>query len=189
MPKTQKELQDELNAVNRVLKEMQTESDRAVAVLVGAEVDNRLLALLEAFLFPPQKKSTRLLEQDGPLGTFSSKIEILYRVGLIPPEFHHDLHTIRAIRNEFAHKGVGLSFNSDRVRDLCRNLIAAESMRQDMFSKSEDMRAKNAMDSARDRFMNSAMMLLANLTLLRFQVCTSPQHWRGFFRDRKQPEQ
>jgi hypothetical protein len=43
-------------------------------------------------------------------------------VGLCSKEACKELHTIKDIRNEFAHKGLTRDFNSQRVRDLANNL-------------------------------------------------------------------
>ena len=174
---TPEELQADIVAANRALAEISKESDRAAAVLVGAEIDNRLTQLLEAYFLPKSKRSTRLLEQDGPLGTFSSKIEIIYRIGFIPPEFHQDLQIVRNIRNDFAHKGAGLCFTDNRMRDLCNNLFCSSDMKA---PSKDDSDAYNAYP--RNRFLTSAGIILGHLTLLKYQVKTSPEHWRHFFR-------
>lgn len=63
-----------------------------------------------------------LLKQDGPLGTFSSKIYAAYRLGIIDSEFAKVLHLVRKIRNEFAHEvkdsRLNASPHKERIREL-----------------------------------------------------------------------
>ena len=111
-------LLDEIAYINRVSSEIFKESDRSVGVLLGAELDVLLEKLLHHALLPKNKKSNPLLEHDGPLATFSSRIELCYRMGLISEDWHHDLQTIRKIRNEFAHGLLGTDFSTQKIRDL-----------------------------------------------------------------------
>lgn len=57
---------------------------------------------------------------------FSSKINFVYRFGLIDSDLARALHLVRRIRNSFAHEVSGCSLtsgaHSDRVRELARPL-------------------------------------------------------------------
>jgi DNA-binding MltR family transcriptional regulator len=172
---TPQALQDKLNYVNHVLKEMGKESDRSAAVLIVAEIEKSISALLEAFFLPPLKNSPRLL------GTFSARIEAVYRLGFIPPEFRHDLNILRDIRNDFAHGGAGIKFSSDKIKSLCRNLLLAESVRQEKLEASKGKLGQKFIDDSRSRFMLTTTMLMAHLTLLQFRIQRTPQHWQKFF--------
>lgn len=91
--------------MNEIFAEFFKETDRAAAILISAEIETQLTTLLEQF-FVPGTTSIRLLEPE-PLGSLGAKIELAYRVGMISPELHRELHLIRKIRNKFAHKGAG----------------------------------------------------------------------------------
>jgi DNA-binding MltR family transcriptional regulator len=56
------------------------------------------------------------------LSTLSSKIKLLYALGLTTKDGRNDLDLIRKIRNDFAHKLAGSTFNSDTIKDRCLSL-------------------------------------------------------------------
>jgi hypothetical protein len=79
------------------------ESERS-AVVLGAERVNVSLELnLKSFLRPCSDKQDPLFLSDGALGTFSRKIEVAYRLGLIDLKFKQALNLVRKLRNDFAH--------------------------------------------------------------------------------------
>ncbi|MFM7649129.1 MAG: hypothetical protein ACKO50_13895 [Cyanobium sp.] len=73
------------------------------AVLVGAaRVDAALEVLLKATLAPPSGSET-LFPTDRPLGSFGASIALAQRLGLIDHQVERALHTLRRVRNAFAH--------------------------------------------------------------------------------------
>ena len=73
------------------------------AVLVGAaRVDAALEVLLKAALVPPSRTET-LLAVDRPLGSFGARIALAQRLGLLDASVEQALHTLRKVRNAFAH--------------------------------------------------------------------------------------
>jgi hypothetical protein len=73
------------------------------AVLVGAaRVDAALEVLLKAALVPPSGRETLFLT-DRPLGSFGARIALAQRLGLIDHHVERALHTLRRVRNAFAH--------------------------------------------------------------------------------------
>ena len=73
------------------------------AVLVGvARVDAALVVLLKAALAPPSGSETLFLT-DRPLGSFGARIALAQRLGLINNNVERALHTLRRVRNAFAH--------------------------------------------------------------------------------------
>jgi hypothetical protein len=73
------------------------------AVLVGvARVDAALEALLKPALAPPSGSETLFLT-DRPLGSFGARIALAQRLGLIDHQVERALHTLRRVRNAFAH--------------------------------------------------------------------------------------
>lgn len=63
-----------------------------------------------------------LLDNNGPLTTFSSRIELSYLLGLIGEQTRRDLNLIRKIRNEFAHTSNPISFETESIRNRCLEL-------------------------------------------------------------------
>jgi DNA-binding MltR family transcriptional regulator len=110
-----------------VIKELEeSRSDRATAIVASAILEERLSSAITSRLQKDEKALSRLFKYSGPLGTFSSKIDLGYLMGLYGKEIYCDLNTIREIRNEFAHSLRTSGFKSQRVNDLCKNLKAFE---------------------------------------------------------------
>lgn len=104
------------NFVN-LLKEFIEESDKGASILLAAELDELLLKILSKKLLPESSnKGPDLLSECGSLGNFASRIEISYRLGIIPKVTAHNLHMIRGIRNLFAHQPLGLNFDSQKLK-------------------------------------------------------------------------
>lgn len=95
-----------------------SESDRACAVLARSLLENQLRDLLSATLSEATPKADReLFEGTGPLATFSARIRIAERLGLITKDESHDLNLVRKVANEFAH-GLDheMSFETESIR-------------------------------------------------------------------------
>jgi hypothetical protein len=97
--------------------EFKKESDRASVILAASIFDNVLTELLKNHFVSNAASSDDLFDgANAPLSTFSAKITISHRLGLISSTFARDLHLIRRIRNEFAHNVQGCSFEDTRVK-------------------------------------------------------------------------
>lgn len=107
----------------KFVDEFKNESDRAAVILGVAKLDIQLRQILIQFLLPNPTSEDNLLDGDTPLSTFSAKINLAYRLGIITKEFSKALHLIRKIRNSFAHEIAGTTLESgghvDRVKELC----------------------------------------------------------------------
>lgn len=112
------------SAFYEFVDEFKNESDRAAVILGAAQLDLHLYELLSLVLRPCTSRSDDLLDGDGPLGTFSSRITLAHRLGLIDDEFCRALNLIRRIRNAFAHELTGTSLDSGAHRDRVRELTA-----------------------------------------------------------------
>ena len=106
------------------LDEFMGETDRAAVIVGAAKLDLIMYQILQRFLLPSPGGSDDLLEGDSPLSTLSSKINILYRLGLIDASFARALHLVRRIRNGFAHEVTGCDLASGAHRNRVRELIA-----------------------------------------------------------------
>jgi len=113
-------LQELLNFV----AEFENESQRAVVILGAAKLDTLLEALLIRVLVPSPSGRDELFDTDRPLSTFSAKIELAYRLGLISGALSRAMHLIRKIRNDFAHSASGASLDSGQHKDRVSSLVA-----------------------------------------------------------------
>jgi DNA-binding MltR family transcriptional regulator len=98
------------------------ETDRGCALMAAAFLDFELSRLLEARLVDNSKIFKTLSSNNGPLSSFSSKIDIAYMFGLLSENARKDLHILRKIRNEFAHKHECINFENDEIAHRCNEL-------------------------------------------------------------------
>jgi DNA-binding MltR family transcriptional regulator len=99
------------------------ETDRGAVLMSAAYLDDKLRELIEKRLVQDKKIARRAFDVNGALGSFSSRIDFAYLLGIIPRNAQRDLHTIRAIRNRFAHHASPLSYDDEKVRPLCDRLV------------------------------------------------------------------
>jgi hypothetical protein len=85
---------------------IQKENDRGSALLAAVLAENILQQLLSARLLLPCGQEKLLDGFNSPIGTFSSKIELTYRLGIIPKGLADLLNGLRKIRNIFAHETI-----------------------------------------------------------------------------------
>jgi DNA-binding MltR family transcriptional regulator len=105
------------------LDEFEKESDRAAVIHTCALIDNALRELLEIYMLSCPASADPLFDgANAPLSSFSERIEISYRLGLITRDLASGLTTLRKIRNSFAHDVGGCSFDSQSVRDRVESL-------------------------------------------------------------------
>ncbi|MGZ5857341.1 MAG: hypothetical protein ACXWJK_08895 [Burkholderiaceae bacterium] len=116
---------DVLSDVFRLTKSLLDESERASVILGAARLDVDLEKLLKQVLLPHPGGSDPLFEGDRMLGTFSAKIALAYRLGLINSEFEHALQMVRKIRNDFAHQLESESLSSPRQKGRVTELVRA----------------------------------------------------------------
>jgi len=99
------------------------ETDRGLAIISSAMLDHLLSSLIEKFLVDDQKATKELLcNSMSPLGTFAARIAIACSMGLISYDERDDLNIIREIRNKFAHKAIGLTFESEQISKFINKL-------------------------------------------------------------------
>jgi hypothetical protein len=94
------------------------------AVLVGvARVDAAMEALLTAALAPPRGSET-LFHTDRPLGSFGAMIALAARLSLIDAAVEQSLHSLRRVRNAFAHSTSEVRLADPPYRDRLRESVA-----------------------------------------------------------------
>lgn len=104
-----------------LIRTLGDESERGMAVLVGAELDRALELVLRAYLPPGKARKELFSGGTPPLGPFSNKINLCRALHLITEDEHSLLHVIRKIRNEFAHNR-NASFASPNIRSLAESI-------------------------------------------------------------------
>jgi len=114
---------------------MQERQPRALVILASAQIDYQIKSLLENFLWPKAakpKEADELLEGESPLSTFSSRIKICQRLGLIDARLAEALHKLRELRNQAAHWisfGVATAPLRDQLKHLQTLVVPRRSYR------------------------------------------------------------
>jgi DNA-binding MltR family transcriptional regulator len=96
-------------------------SDRAVAIVGPAFLDGLLSDIIIEFMVDDDKEVTKLLQPEGPLGTYGSRVTVCYCLGLIGGIVAADLRLVAKIRNRFAHD-ICATFSDPRISQWCRAL-------------------------------------------------------------------
>lgn len=97
-------------------------SERLMVIVCASKVDDLLLMILTKRLLPKiSGQKDDLLEGAQPLATFSSRIKISYRLGIIDKTLFDLLEQLRAIRNKSAHN-VSFNIQKSPFRDHVNNL-------------------------------------------------------------------
>lgn len=113
---------DDQNDLSTFLRELQTESDRGLALVGASVIEDKLGSTVRSF-FADCKAVPKLLDDaNAPLGTFSSQISACLALGLIDQFEYDEITLIRKVRNEFAHGLHGTTFKSESIAGLCSSL-------------------------------------------------------------------
>lgn len=116
---------------NFFFREFYKETARASVILAAAMLEQGVSNFIQAYLVPVSSGDDNLFNgPNAPLASFSAKIDMAYRVGLISPKMCRDLHLIRKIRNEFAHNVTGCSFENMSVRSRVVELTRSSGLLQ-----------------------------------------------------------
>jgi hypothetical protein len=110
----------------QAILQLEKDSDRAAAIVASAILEGRLFYAICDRLHPSPEMPDPLFGSGRPLESFSSRIELGYRIGLYGLQARNDLNTMRRIRNAFVHHITATDFKSQRIRDLCNNLKLVE---------------------------------------------------------------
>jgi hypothetical protein len=116
-------------------KEQANESDRGRVLVVTAFIEDLVSELLLSYL--PDIPSTKelLIGHNAPVSNLSGKVALARSLGLLKAEEYEAIHTVRKIRNKFAHV-VEVDFENQSIFDLTENLnFALENLDSDAGSK------------------------------------------------------
>jgi mannitol operon repressor len=136
----------------KFVDELKRESDRGLALVAAALIDDRLLETLRGF-FVANAASPRLLDEgNAAIGSLSSRTDACFALGLIDDFEYAEIGLLRKVRNEFAHAKHGMSFKDERVKGLCSG-----------FKSDLPEGGDYPLNDARFRFMNATVALALRL--------------------------
>ena len=141
-------------------EEFQEESPRAAVIISCAFLDSLLRDLICSFMVDDAKRVDELLGSDdgseAPLSSFSARIKTAYCLGLITKKEFDDLNLIRRIRNRFAHRLHGYSFENKEIIEWCNSLQTPIMFKEAL---------PRLLESYRDRYVFTVSMLVNQLGL------------------------
>jgi hypothetical protein len=110
---------------SEIFKSLEVESDRGCILVVGSLVENALEKHISARLIPKADKDDELMSRStiSPISTFSAKINLAYRLGIIPPHERKIYHQLRELRNTCAHQIDQQDFEKLHFKDRVKNII------------------------------------------------------------------
>jgi hypothetical protein len=102
--------------IERIMNDLRGEKDISVAIVASAIVESSLEQLIIQKL--KTKKSAligQIFKSGGPMADFHSKILIANAFQIITSNMAEELHSIKTIRNTFAHAKMPISFDHELI--------------------------------------------------------------------------
>lgn len=136
------------DAIKGYINELRKESNRGSIIVVVSLLDDALSKLIKAKLAPSIEIRDELFDDySAAFSTFSSRIDLAYRLGLIRPQVRATFHLLRKIRNDFAHITGASNFHDastkSRIHEIYKlNRDVIDSIRS-LFNDSSSPEAKN----------------------------------------------
>jgi len=97
-------------------------SERAMAIVLGAIVENHLTELLRLLMLKDKALADEMFNPSGPLGPFGTKIRLAYMLRIIPEPTYKDLMIVNRIRNKFAHDLSVTTFDDQQITAWIKNM-------------------------------------------------------------------
>ncbi|MDO8557327.1 MAG: hypothetical protein Q7R98_02580 [Candidatus Jorgensenbacteria bacterium] len=173
-----------------LINEFSKETDRAAAILSVSLLENTLTTLLKSHLAPTTTSEDELFDQNNaPVSTFNSKIQLAFRLGLISAKFTQNFNIIRKMRNDFAHNVYGSSFNTGRIKDFLESLVSSSQSVSEVYKKGRNLfpegsrgRIVSEMINPRGNFLMIIGMMIQTLEdktteSFKNQIIPAPQEW------------
>lgn len=108
--------------------EMLQGNDRSCIITVASLADAALEALLATNLPGIAKMTAKEFDVafrfDGPLGPFSSRIDLAFYMGVIDEALRGQLHDLRYMRNAVAHTKRRVTFEDDALKNAAKRLFS-----------------------------------------------------------------
>lgn len=144
------------NAVKKFSSTLFNEDDRGVIILCCGSLEAALEAqLIHNMPHLSADEKDRLFGFVGPIGPFSSRIQVAHAMGLISKQVRQKLDMIREIRNVSAHSNEKISFTLEPIFDAVTWLVA------DLRIASPERQNSDT----RKTFIIASLLLLASIKL------------------------
>ncbi|HLE62783.1 MAG TPA: MltR family transcriptional regulator [Pyrinomonadaceae bacterium] len=144
------------------------EPDLSAVLVAASYIDACLGALLEGFFLKSSVATKMLDAKGGSLGSFNSRSDACYCLGLINKRLYQDLLVIAEIRNQFAHHHLALSFAVPEVAEQCEKLSYVAGLRNG--NSDEPLLDSKHLRTPRNRLVLSAVLISQQLLIKGLEV-------------------
>jgi hypothetical protein len=112
--------------MSAAIGELNTQTDRAVAIIGGSLVEISLTEAITAHLHRNERVTDELFRPSGALGAFAPKIHLGMLIGIYGHAAHREMLIVKDIRNQFAHSLEIRDFKSEKIKAWTKNLNFGE---------------------------------------------------------------
>lgn len=162
------------------VEELNRESDRGLALVGAALIDDKLGETLKAFFREGAPIGRLIDEPNAPLGTFSSRSNTCFALGLIDEFEYDEIGILRKVRNEFAHSKHGLTFTSPKIQGLCSSFKADLPIDEDYPLTNSRFRYTNSVITLALRLYHRPDWVALERRTGKSYVAESDSKWRSF---------
>ncbi|HWH73212.1 MAG TPA: hypothetical protein VNV16_03000 [Methylibium sp.] len=167
----------DFEAVLKLQRELEAESDRGAILVASAMIEEELRRLLDAYFVPGASTPDTLFDgANAPLSSFSAKIDIAYRAGRVSEQLCRDLHLVRKIRNDVAHRPSGCTFEDPSLRDR----VLALTKSHGLYERSPKWAARIGTPTIRHQFAEATSWMIFFLAAERARTSHLPARGREF---------
>jgi DNA-binding MltR family transcriptional regulator len=115
------DLPQEAIDVREAISRLAYQTDRTLAIIGGSILEDAIETSIKyKFVRLSKRIDNTIFSGYGPLSSFSAKIDIAYALNLCGAGARSDLHSIRWIRNRFAHSIKEIDFGDQQVEARCK---------------------------------------------------------------------
>lgn len=108
--------------VGEGIRQLEKNSDRGVAIIAASILEEHITSQIKARWCNAPTTVKRMLQPEGPLGSFGPKIDLIFLMGVVSAQAHQDMVLIKKIRNRFAHHLDVEDFESPMIKAWCFDL-------------------------------------------------------------------
>lgn len=160
-------------------------SDRSIAIILSAIVENHLTSLLRLIMRRDTTVAEELFRSTGPLGPFGTKIRLAYMLRILHETTYKDLIIISRIRNRFAHDLTVTAFDDQQITAWIKNMYMYSIVKKmgdeanerltaeagvDVTQRVHDQIAADALLSSKDSYRQCARFIIHHIADMEYSI-------------------
>ena len=128
--------------LKQIIEEIGQRPMRSSIITAAALMDSMLGKVLEKYIVCDANKKD-IFSFQGPLGTFSAKIDMAYALGLISKDLRTDMNLFRKMRNLCAHELILDEKIKSDIKSMCGEFLLLKKVFKLPFAKTPSFTTKN----------------------------------------------